>query len=185
LTQFVETLIPGVILVEPPVRRDDRGFFFETYHESRYREGGIRDHFVQDNHSSSVKNTLRGFHGQSSHPQGKLVRVIEGEIFDVTVDVRRGSPAYGKHFATRLSAANFRQLYVPPGVLHGFLVTSEVVQFAYKCTDFYHPEAEFSVAWNDPEIGIEWPIASPILSEKDRCAPQLKDVDDKLIDYEP
>jgi dTDP-4-dehydrorhamnose 3,5-epimerase len=184
MTQFVETLIPGVILVEPPVRRDDRGFFLETYHESRYREGGIRENFVQDNHSSSVRNTLRGFHGQSPHPQGKLVRVIEGEIFDVTVDVRRGSPAYGKHFATRLSADNFCQLYLPPGVLHGFLVTSDVAQFVYKCTDFYCPEAEFSVAWNDPDIGITWPIESPILSEKDRCAPQLKDVEDQLIDYE-
>ncbi len=185
MTQFVETLIPGVILVEPPVRRDDRGFFLETYHESRYREGGIREYFVQDNHSSSVRNTLRGFHGQNPHPQGKLVRVIEGEIFDVTVDVRRGSPAYGKHFATRLSADDFRQLYLPPGVLHGFLVTSDVAQFVYKCTDFYNPEAEFSVAWNDPDIGIAWPIESPILSEKDRCAPQLKDVEDRLIDYEP
>jgi len=185
MTQFVETLIPGVILVEPPVRRDDRGFFLETYHEARYREGGIRENFVQDNHSSSVRNTLRGFHGQSPHPQGKLVRVIEGEIFDVTVDVRRRSPAYGKHFATRLSADNFRQLYLPPGVLHGFLVTSDVAQVVYKCTDFYCPEAEFSVAWNDPDIAVAWPIESPILSEKDRGAPQLKDVEDQLIDYEP
>jgi dTDP-4-dehydrorhamnose 3,5-epimerase len=132
-----------------------------------------------------VKNTLRGLHGQCPHPQGKLVRVIEGEAFDVTVDVRRGSPAYGKHFATLLSAQNFRQLYVPPGVLHGFLVTSDVAQFAYKCTDFYHSEAEFSVAWNDPDIGIEWPVESPILSDKDRGAPQLKDIEDRLIDYEP
>ncbi len=185
MTQFVETVIPGVILVEPAVHRDDRGFFFESYHESRYREGGIPEHFVQDNHSYSVRNTLRGFHGQSPHPQGKLVRVIEGEIFDVTVDVRRGSPAYGKYFATRLSADDFRQLYLPPGVLHGFLVTSDVAQFVYKCTDFYSPEAEFSVAWNDPDIGIAWPIGSPILSEKDRCAPPLKDVEDRLIDYEP
>ncbi len=185
MTQFAETLIPGVILVEPQVHRDERGFFIETYHESRYRDGGICARFVQDNHSSSVRDTLRGLHGQNPHPQGKLVRMIAGEAFDVTVDVRRGSPAYGKHFATRLSAANFRQLYVPPGVLHGFLVTSDVAQFVYKCTDFYHPEAEFSVAWNDPDIGIAWPIASPILSEKDRCAPQLKDVEDKLIDYEP
>jgi dTDP-4-dehydrorhamnose 3,5-epimerase len=185
LTQFIETPIPGVILVEPLVHQDDRGFFFETYHETRYREGGIRERFVQDNHSSSVRNTLRGFHGQSPHPQGKLVRVIEGEAFDVTVDVRRGSPAYGKHFATRLSADNFRQLYLPPGVLHGFLVTSDVAQIVYKCTDFYSPEAEFSVAWNDPDIGIAWPIESPILSEKDRCAPLLKNVGDRLIDYEP
>jgi dTDP-4-dehydrorhamnose 3,5-epimerase len=185
LTQFVETPIPGVILVEPLVHQDDRGFFLESYHESRYRDGGIPERFVQDNHSSSVKNTLRGLHGQSPHPQGKLVRVIEGEVFDVTVDVRRGSPTYGKHFATRLSAHNFRQLYVPPGVLHGFLVTSDIAQFVYKCSDFYHAEAEFSVAWNDPEIGIEWPIESPILSEKDRCAPRLADVENQLIDYEP
>ena len=185
MTHFVETVIPGVILVEPPVHRDDRGFFLETYHESRYRDGGIRERFVQDNHSSSARNTLRGLHEQSPHPQGKLVRVIAGEVFDVTVDVRRGSPAYGKHFTTRLSADNFRQLYVPPGVLHGFLVTSDVAQFVYKCTDVYHPEAEFSVAWNDPDIGIAWPIESPILSEKDRCAPRLKDVEDRLIDYEP
>ena len=113
MTDFVETSIPGVILIEPPVHRDDRGYFLETYHESRYRDGGIRERFVQDNQSSSVRNTLRGFHGQSPHPQGKLVRVIEGEIFDVAVDVRRGSPAYGKHFAARLSAQNFRQLYLP------------------------------------------------------------------------
>ncbi len=178
-------MIPGVILVKPPVHRDGRGFFLETYHESRYHDGGIRERFVQDNHSSSVKNTLRGLHGQNPHAQGKLVRVIAGEAFDVTVDVRRGSPAYGKHFATRLSADNFRQLYVPPGVIHGFLVISDVAQFAYKCTDFYHPETEFSVAWNDPDLGIAWPIASPILSEKDRCAPRLKDVEDRLIDYEP
>jgi len=185
LTDFVETSIPGVILIEPPVHRDDRGYFLETYHESRYRDGGIRERFVQDNQSSSVRNTLRGFHGQSPHPQGKLVRVIEGEIFDVAVDVRRGSPAYGKHFAARLSAQNFRQLYLPPGVLHGFLVMSDVAQCVYKCTDFYRPEAEFSVAWNDPEIGIAWPVVSPILSEKDRCAPRLKDVADRLIAYTP
>ena len=184
MTQFVETPMHGVILIEPLVRRDDRGFFLESYHESRYREGGIHENFVQDNHSSSVRNTLRGFHGQSPHPQGKLVRVIEGEIFDVTVDVRRGSPAYGKHFATRLSADNFLQLYLPPGVLHGFLVTSDSAQVVYKCTDFYCPEAEFSVAWNDPDIGVAWPIQHPILSEKDRCAPQLKDVEGQLIDYE-
>jgi len=185
LTRFVETPIPGVILVEPRVHRDERGFFLETYHESRYRGGGIRERFVQDNHSSSVRNTLRGFHGQNPHPQGKLVRVIEGEIVDVAVDARRGSPTYGQHFATRLSAQDFRQIYLPPGVLHGFLVTSDVAQCVYKSTDFYQPEAEFSVAWNDPDIGIAWPIASPILSEKDRCAPRLKDVADRLIDYAP
>jgi len=183
LTRFVETPIPGVILVEPEVHRDHRGFFLETYHEARYREGGIREHFVQDNHSRSVKHTLRGLHGQSPHPQGKLVRVVAGEAFDVSVDARRGSPTFGEYFATQLSAENFRQLYVPPGVIHGFLVTSDSAQFVYKCTDFYAPEAEFSVAWNDPDIGIEWPTDTPILSEKDRRAPRLKDVEDRLIDY--
>ena len=181
----METAVPGIILIEPTVHRDDRGFFLESYRESEYRDGGIRARFVQDNHSSSVKDTLRGLHGQNPNPQGKLVRVIEGEIFDVSVDVRRGSPTYGKHFATRLSADNFHQLYIPPGVLHGFLVTSDVAQVIYKCTDFYRPEADFSVAWNDPEFGIAWPIESPILSEKDRCAPRLEDVESQLIDYAP
>jgi dTDP-4-dehydrorhamnose 3,5-epimerase len=181
----METAIPGIILIEPTVHRDDRGFFLESYRESEYRDGGIRARFVQDNHSSSVKDTLRGLHGQNPNPQGKLVRVIEGEIFDVSVDVRRGSPTYGKHFATRLSADNFHQLYIPPGVLHGFLVMSDVAQVIYKCTDFYRPEADFSVAWNDPEFGIAWPIESPILSEKDRCAPRLEDVESQLIDYAP
>jgi dTDP-4-dehydrorhamnose 3,5-epimerase len=181
----METAIPGVILVESRVHRDDRGFFFESYRESQYRDGGIRARFVQDNHSSSVKDTLRGLHGQNPNPQGKLVHVIEGEIFDVSVDVRRGSPTYGKHFATRLSADNFHQVYVPPGVLHGFLVTSDVAQVVYKCTDFYHPEADFSVAWNDPDLGIPWPTESPILSAKDRCAPRLRDAEEQLIDYEP
>jgi dTDP-4-dehydrorhamnose 3,5-epimerase len=181
----METAIPGIILIEPTVHRDDRGFFLESYRESEYRDGDIRARFVQDNHSSSVKDTLRGLHGQNPNPQGKLVRVIEGEIFDVSVDVRRGSPTYGKHFATRLSADNFHQLYIPPGVLHGFLVMSDVAQVIYKCTDFYRPEADFSVAWNDPEFGIAWPIESPILSEKDRCAPRLEDVESQLIDYAP
>jgi len=185
LTRFVETAIPGVILVEPVIHRDNRGFFLETYHEPKYRSGGIPGRFVQDNHSRSAKGILRGLHGQSPHPQGKLVRVVAGEVFDVAVDVRRASPTFGKFFATQLSAMSFQQLYLPPGVLHGFLVTSDAAEFEYKCTDFYHPEAEFSVAWDDPDIGIPWPIDSPILSEKDRKAPRLKDVGDRLIDYEP
>ena len=181
--QFTKTEIPGVVLVEPQVHRDDRGFLLETYQEARYREGGIAYTFVQDNHSRSTKGVLRGLHAQSPHWQGKLVRVIEGEVYDVAVDVRLGSPTYGKHFGTILSAENFRQLYVPIGVLHGFLVTSDVAQFEYKCTGFYHPEAEFSVAWNDPDLAIDWPIANPVLSEKDRDAPRLSDVQDRLIPY--
>ena len=176
---------PEVLLVEPDVFPDARGFFMETFHADKYALHGLPAMFLQDNHSRSVRGVLRGLHYQLNHPQGKLVRVIEGEIFDVSVDVRRGSPTYGKHFATRLSADNFHQLYIPPGVLHGFLVTSDFAQVLYKCTDFYRPEADFSVAWNDPEFGIAWPIESPILSEKDRCAPRLQDVESQLIDYAP
>jgi dTDP-4-dehydrorhamnose 3,5-epimerase len=185
LTRFVETAIPGVILVEPGVHRDARGFFLETYRESTYREGGIRERFVQDNHSSSTRNTLRGLHAQNPHAQGKLLHVVEGEVFDVAVDARRGSPAYGKYFATRLCADDFRQVYLPPGVLHGFLVISDIAQVVYKCSEFYHPEADFSVAWNDPDIAIAWPVESPILSEKDRRAPRLCEVAERLIDYAP
>ena len=183
MTRFVDTEIPGVIVIEPQIHRDDRGFFLESYHEPRYREAGIQVRFVQDNHSQSTLGTLRGLHGQSPHPQGKLVRVTAGEVFDVVVDVRRGSPAYGKYLATELSAANFRQIYLPPGVLHGFLATSEIAEFEYKCTDIFHPESDFSVAWNDPDIGITWPIEDPILSEKDRSAPRLRDVTDRLTDF--
>ena len=180
---FTKTEIPGVVLVDSQVHRDDRGFLLESYHEARYREGGIADTFVQDNHSRSTKGVLRGLHAQSPHWQGKLVRVIEGEVYDVAVDARLGSPTYGQYFGATLSADNFRQLYVPVGVLHGFLVTSDVAQFEYKCTGFYHPEAEFSVAWNDPDLAIDWPIADPVLSDKDRNAPRLRDVQDRLIPY--
>lgn len=185
MSRFVETPIPGVIAIEPSIHRDGRGFFFESYHEPRYREAGIRTRFVQDNHSRSSRGTLRGLHGQSPHAQGKLCRVVVGEVFDVAVDVRKGSPTFAQHYATTLSAENFRQLYIPPGVIHGFLVTSEIAEFEYKCTDVYHPEAEFSVAWNDPEIAIAWPIDAPVLSEKDRDAPLLRDVAGRLIDFAP
>jgi dTDP-4-dehydrorhamnose 3,5-epimerase len=181
--RFTETELPGVILVEPDVHGDQRGFFLETYHASRYREAGIAAAFVQDNHSRSSKGTLRGLHGQFPHCQGKLVRVIEGEICDVAVDVRRGSPAYGRFTVTALSAENFRQIYIPPGLVHGFCVTSEVAQVEYKCTEIYYPEDEFSVAWNDPDLGIPWPVSDPILSQKDRSAPRLRELQDRLIDY--
>lgn len=181
--RVIETEIPGVRIVEPVVHRDDRGFFVETYHGPRYAESGIPDAFVQDNQSRSRRGTLRGLHGQYPRAQAKLVRVIEGEIYDVAVDARKGSPAYGRFVATRLSAENFRQLYVPPGLVHGFCVTSEIAQIEYKCSEVYHPEDEFSVLWNDPEIGVPWPIAEPILSEKDRKAPCLRDVQHLLHDY--
>ena len=182
---FVPTQIPGVILIEPQVHGDERGFFLETWHALRYREAGIAESFVQDNHSYSRRGILRGMHAQSPHPQGKLVRVIEGEIFDVAVDVRLGSPSYGRWVGFALSAKNFRQLYVPPGLVHGFCVTSEVAQVEYKCSEFYRPEAEFSVAWDDPELAIDWPIRDPILSDKDRRAPRLRDVQHRLIPWRP
>ena len=183
--EFVTTALPEVIKIVPRVFSDERGFFMETWQAKKFTELGIDATFVQDNHSRSSRGTLRGLHAQLHKPQGKLLRASVGEIFDVAVDIRQGSPTFGKHVGVHLSAENFRQLYVPPGILHGFLVTSEFAQFEYKCTDVYNPATEFCVAWNDPDIGIEWPITSPILSEKDRCAPQLKDVEDKLIDYEP
>jgi dTDP-4-dehydrorhamnose 3,5-epimerase len=181
--RFLETEIPGVILVEPQVHSDTRGFFVETYHAPRYREGGIDAVFVQDNHSQSTRGTLRGLHGQFPRCQGKLLRVIQGEVFDVAVDVRRGSPAYGKHVAVSLSAENFLQIYIPPGFVHGFCVTSDVAQVEYKCTDVYRPEDEFGVAWNDPDLGIAWPVDDPILSPKDRDAPRLRDVQQQLIEF--
>ncbi len=183
--RFHETELRGVILVELDVHADDRGFFLETYHAPRYRDGGIRETFVQDNHSRSTRGTLRGLHGQFPRCQGKLVRAIEGEIFDVAVDARLGSPSYGRFVAVSLSAADHRQLYVPPGFIHGFCVTSEIAQVEYKCTEIYHPEDEFSVAWDDPELAIPWPISDPVLSNKDRAAPRLCDAQDHLIRFEP
>ena len=181
--KFTETPLPGVILVEPRVFRDDRGFFLETYHAPRYREGGIAEPFVQDNHSRSSRGILRGLHAQREFPQGKLVRCVEGEIWDVAVDIRVGSPAFGEWFGTSLSAENFRQLYIPPGFAHGFCVLSEVAQVEYKCTELYHPEDELGLAWDDPDLGIEWPIEDPQLSKKDREAPRLAQVLDRLPTY--
>lgn len=182
--KFRETELPGVVLIEPTVHRDDRGFFLESYHAERYAEGGIRAAFVQDNHSRSTFGTLRGLHAQIEHAQGKLVRVVKGEVFDVAVDARRGSPTFGRYVACELSAENFRQLYIPPGFLHGFCVTTPIAEFEYKCTDVYFPQGEISVAWNDPEIGIPWPVEEPILSPKDADAPRLRDVLDRLPRYE-
>lgn len=182
--RFERTAIPGVILVVPEVHRDDRGFFLETYHAEKYREGGIGEDFVQDNHSRSSHGTLRGLHCQAPpHGQGKLARVVEGEVWDVAVDARKGSPTFGKHVSAVLSADNLRQLYVPAGMLHGFVVTSEFAQMEYKCTGLYAPGAEFSVAWNDPDLAIPWPIDAPALSSKDRDAPRLRDVEDRLTDF--
>ena len=174
--KFVQSAIPGVIIIEPDVHRDQRGFFLETYHAEKYRAGGISDVFVQDNQSRSAGGTLRGLHLQLGRPQGKLIRVIEGEIFDVAVDVRRGSPTFGKWVGVMLSADNFKQCYIPQGFAHGFAVTSSVAQVEYKCTDIYDAQTEVGIAWDDPAIGITWPVKSPVMSDRDKQHPRLADV---------
>jgi dTDP-4-dehydrorhamnose 3,5-epimerase len=180
---FIPTDLPEVIIVEPHVFRDERGFFLETYHQERYSEAKIDAVFVQDNHSRSVRGTLRGLHAQLRRPQGKLIRAIEGEIYDVAVDIRRGSPHFGEWVGVWLSSENFRQLYIPPGFGHGFCVASELAQVEYKCSDFYDPASEISVLWNDPEIGIQWPadlVTAPILSKKDFAGKPLRELMDVL-----
>ena len=168
--KITETRIPDVKLIEPKVFGDERGFFMETWNDRAFREAGIDATFVQDNHSRSVKNTLRGLHYQIKQPQGKLVRVTRGEVFDVAVDLRTNSPTFGQWVGEYLSEDNNRMLWVPPGFAHGFLVTSDSADFQYKCTDFYSPEYERSVLWNDPEVGIDWGVESKselLLSVKD------------------
>ena len=176
----VPTEIPEVLLVQPDVHADGRGFFLETYHADKYRAHGINGPFVQDNHSLSAIGTLRGLHLQLERPQGKLVRVIEGEIYDVAVDVRRGSPTFGRFVAVTLTAENFRQCYMPPGFAHGFCVITPVAQVEYKCTDLYDPASEIGIAWNDPAIGIPWPVREPILSARDSSHPTLAELADRL-----
>ena len=178
--KVLSTDLPGVVVVEPNVYQDPRGFFLETYHAGKYREAGIREIFVQDNHSRSVRGTLRGLHAQRRRPQGKLVRVLQGEIFDIAVDIRRGSPTFRRWVGEVLSAENFRQIYVPPGFAHGFCVLSETADVAYKCTELYDPTDEFVILWNDPDLGIAWPVREPLLSEKDRTAPRLAELMDML-----
>lgn len=167
--------IPDVVLFEPKVFGDARGFFFESFNHARFEDAvGRNVNFVQDNHSKSVKNVLRGLHFQIKQPQGKLVRVVSGEVFDVAVDIRKDSPTFGKWVGERLSAENKKQLWVPEGFAHGFVVLSDYAEFLYKTTDYYAPEFERSIQWNDPAIGIEWPINSaPTLSDKDKNAVPL------------
>lgn len=181
----VETKLPGVLIVEPKVFGDERGFFMEIWREERYEEAGIPGHFVQDNLSFSRRGVLRGLHFQNPDQQGKLVYVLEGEVYDVAVDIRAGSPTFGEWVAVTLSSENKRQFYVPEGFAHGFLVTSSTALFAYKCTARYNAEAEASVLWNDPEIGVEWPVEAPVLSDKDRTAPPLAEMSpERLPVYE-
>ena len=169
--RFIETELPGVVIIEPTVFGDNRGYFMETFQAEEFAAAGIKGPFVQDNQSKSTKGVLRGLHFQKEHTQGKLVRVVSGEVFDVAVDCRPNSPTFGKWAGVVLSAENKKQFYIPEGFAHGFLVLSEVAEFCYKCTDFYHPGDEGGLAWNDPEIGIKWPIPEGmklIISEKDQ-----------------
>lgn len=168
--QVETTAISGLLLIQPKVFRDPRGFFTETFQRQRYRDAGIAADFVQDNFSRSAKGTLRGLHYQIQYPQGKLVQVLRGKIFDVVVDLRRSSPTFGRWLGFELSDETFQQVFVPPGCAHGFCVLSETADFTYKCTDLYFPEHERTLLWNDPVLGIEWPLTDdPILSNKDRA----------------
>ena len=166
---FIPLSIPDVVLIKPDVHRDERGFFFESWQKNKFAKAGIDQEFVQDNHSRSSKNVLRGLHYQIRQPQGKLIRAIVGEVFDVAVDLRRSSPSFGKWVSANLSSENFNMLWIPPGFAHGFLVLSDVAEFVYKATDFYAPQYERCILWNDRDLGIDWPISGhePILSEKD------------------
>ena len=175
--QVEKTDLDGVLLVKPAVFGDDRGFFMETYHAEKFADNGLPTSFVQDNHSRSSKGILRGLHFQYPSWQGKLVRAVQGEIFDVAVDVRRDSADFGRWYGAYLSEENKHQLYVPEGFAHGFCVTSDIADVVYKCTSVYNPSEDFSLAWNDKDIGIEWPVSNPILSEKDQNAMSLADLD--------
>ena len=172
------TRIPDVLLIEPTVHRDERGFFLESWHEERLRSNGVSAGFVQDNHSRSVRGTLRGLHYQTGSPQGKLVRVVHGAVFDVAVDLRRSSPTFGRWVHEELTAENHKQLWIPPGFAHGFYVLSEHADLLYKCTTYYEQGQDRAVRWNDPELDIDWPLLGgcpPILSAKDASAPLLSD----------
>lgn len=174
--QRIETSLPGVFELRPKVLSDARGFFMETYHCGQFAELGIGDVFVQDNHSRSVEHTLRGLHYQTHHPQAKLCRVVEGEVLDVAVDIRAGSPHFGKWSSVRLSADEHNQIFIPAGFAHGYLALSDSVQFLYKCSDFYNPGDEHGIVWNDPDINIAWRVASPLVSDKDAKNSKLADI---------
>lgn len=175
--QVIETALAGLLVVEPRVFEDERGFFMESFQAERYRAHGVEAEFVQDNHSRSRRGVLRGLHFQRRHPQGKLIYTVRGAVYDVAVDLRRGSPTFGRHVGLVLSDENRRQLYVPPGFAHGFCVLSDWADVTYKCTDFYRPGDEGGVRWDDPDLAIRWPLdGPPVLSEKDAALPRLADL---------
>jgi len=178
------TDLPGVVVIEPRVFSDARGFFFESYHAERYAQAGLPGVFVQDNHSSSVKGTIRGLHYQLRRPQGKLIRVLRGTVFDVAVDIRRGSPTFGRWTGVDLTAENKRQFFIPGGFAHGFCVTSDGAEVEYKCTDVYVPDDQHGVLWNDPSIAVSWPVQNPVLSDQDRNFARLTAERDDLPTYD-
>ena len=174
--KITTTALPGVLIIEPKAFGDARGFFLETFQSERYAKAGITLPFVQDNHSRSQRGVLRGLHLQSNRPQGKLVSVSRGSVFDVAVDIDPQSATFGQHVGVELSDDNHLQLWIPPGYAHGFCVLSEVADFQYKCTDFYYPEDEAGIIWNDPDVNIAWPLDNPLLSEKDQKLPRLREL---------
>jgi dTDP-4-dehydrorhamnose 3,5-epimerase len=175
--KVTETILPGALIIEPAVYGDSRGFFLETWRLDQYRDLGIKEAFVQDNHSRSGKNVLRGLHLQKSSPQGKLVRVARGAVFDVAADINPDSPTYGKWVGVELNDENLRQFYVPPGYAHGFCVLSDLADFLYRCTTYYNRNDEMGVRWDDPDLDINWPIKNPSLSDKDKVLPFLKELE--------
>ncbi len=174
--EILKTSIDGVLLIKPEVFGDSRGFFFESYTKKKYSQDGIDIEFVQDNHSKSSKGVLRGLHYQISKPQDKLVRVVQGEVFDVAVDIRKDSPTFGRWEGFLLSGENMQQVFVPKGLAHGFCVLSETAEFLYKCSDYYYPEDEGGIIWNDPDLKIDWPMTDPLLSNKDKNYPRFRDI---------
>jgi dTDP-4-dehydrorhamnose 3,5-epimerase len=181
---IIKTKIPNVLIIEPKVFGDSRGFFLETYNAERYRTHGIHDTFIQDNHSHSQKGVLRGLHSQLHYPQGKLVSVTCGKVFDVAIDIRHGSPTFGQSVSVILDDEQHRQFYIPPGFAHGFCVLSDLADFTYKCTEIYHPEDEIGIRYDDPDLAIEWPLENPLLSAKDSAYPLLREIPiNKLPQY--
>jgi len=174
--KVIETTLPGALVLEPQVFGDARGFFYESYNEAKYRDAGIDRRFVQSNVSRSARGVLRGLHYQWPNPQGKLVSVLEGEVYDVAVDIRQGSPTFGQSAGVMLTAENHRHFWVPEGFAHGFCVLSEFATFSYQCTALYDPKADAGIRWNDAALGIDWPVSDPLLSDKDRITPFLHDV---------
>lgn len=179
--EIIKTDLPGPLIIKPQIFKDARGFFYESYQKEKFQKNGILEEFIQDNQSSSVKGTLRGLHYQLKRPQAKLCRVIKGSVFDVAVDIRKDSPSFGKWTSVILSEENQIEFYIPSGFAHGFCVLSERAEFLYKCSDYYYPEDSYGIIWNDPELKIDWPLANPLLSEKDAACPSIHTIDPQFL----